>query len=75
MKTVVITEDFIGYPQGAKEGSKGQSFTKGQEAEVNAPFADLIIEKGHAREKPSSAPEPAAAETGSKTTTTKRDAK
>ncbi len=75
MKTVIVTEDFVGYPQGAKEGSKAQSFTKGQEVEVNATFADLIIEKGHAREKPPSAPEPTAADTGSKGTTTKRDTK
>ncbi len=75
MKTVIVTEDFVGYPQGAKEGSKAQSFTKGQEAEVNATFADLIIEKGHAREKPTSAPEPAPAETAAKGTTTKRDTK
>ncbi len=75
MKTVVITEDFIGYPQGAKEGSKAQSFTNRQDVEVNATFADLIIDKGHAREKPSPAPEPAVAETASKGTTTKRDTK
>ena len=75
MKTVIVTEDFVGYPQGAKEGSKAQSFTKGQEVEVNATFADLIIDKGHAREKPTSAPEPAPADTGSKGTTTKRDTK
>ena len=75
MKTVIVTEDFVGYPQGAKEGSKAQSFIKGQEVEVNATFDDLIIEKGHAREKPSPTPEPAVAETGSKGTTTKRDTK
>jgi hypothetical protein len=75
MKTVVITEDFVGYPQGAKEGSEAQSFTKGQEVEVNATFADLIIDKGQAREKASSAPELAATETGSKGATTKRDTK
>jgi hypothetical protein len=55
MKTVVITEDFTGYPSGKKA-----SFAKGAEVSVPDAFADLIVAKGHAREKV--APVPAKAE-------------
>ncbi len=51
MKTVVITEDFTGYPSGKKT-----AFVKGAEPSVPDTFADLIVAKGHAREKVISAP-------------------
>ncbi|HEX2554240.1 MAG TPA: hypothetical protein VHL98_11090 [Microvirga sp.] len=51
MKTVVISEAFTGYPNG-----KRRSFAKGEEVEIAVAYADLLIEKGHAREKPSPAP-------------------
>lgn len=52
MKTVHITEAFDGYPHGAKQGSKRHSYAVGDEPEVSNEFADLIIGKGLAREKP-----------------------
>lgn len=52
MKHVVITQSFDGYPAGAKEGSRRESFAAGEEREVSDTFGDLIIEKGLAREKP-----------------------
>lgn len=51
MKTVVIIEDFTGYPSGKKT-----AFVKGTEPSVPDTFADLIIAKGHAREKVSEKP-------------------
>ena len=51
MKTVVITEDFTGYPSGKKT-----AFVKGAEPSVPDTFADLIVAKGHAREKVIPAP-------------------
>lgn len=51
MKTVTITEDFTGYPSGKKV-----SFAKGAEVSVPDAFADLIVAKGHAREKVTPAP-------------------
>lgn len=51
MKTVTITEDFTGYP-----ASKKVSFAKGTEHTVPDAFADLIVAKGHAREKVIPAP-------------------
>lgn len=46
MKTVLIMETFDGYPAGKKV-----SFVAGTEETVSDAFADLIIAKGHAREK------------------------
>jgi hypothetical protein len=68
MRTVKITESFEGYPSGAKEGSKRQVFTKGEEVEVPATFADLIVGKGHAREieGAAAASEASEADTGTK---------
>ena len=51
MKTVVITEDFTGYP-----ADKKTTFAKGAEVSVPDAFADLIVAKGHAREKVTPAP-------------------
>jgi hypothetical protein len=51
VKTIIILEDFTGYPQGAKQGSLRQEFEKGQEIEVTDAFAELVIGKGHAKEK------------------------
>jgi hypothetical protein len=46
MKTVVILEDFTGYPAGRKT-----AFAKGAEVSVPDAFADLIVAKRHARDK------------------------
>lgn len=51
MKTVDIIEPFTGYPSGNK-----RAFTAGETVEVPNDFADLIIEKGHAREPRAAAP-------------------
>jgi len=51
MKTIIALEDFTGYPQGAKEGSKRHDFERGDELEVSEAFAELVIGKGHAKEK------------------------
>lgn len=51
MKTVEIIETFTGYPSGAK-----RSFAAGETVEVPNDFADLIIQKGHAREAKAAAP-------------------
>lgn len=49
MKTIRVVEAFSGYPAGAHEGSKRRDFEKGAEVEVPNDFADLIVEKGHAK--------------------------
>lgn len=54
MRTVKISEDFTGYPSGKK-----RDFTKGETVEVPADFADLIVEKGHAKEVAASEEKPA----------------
>ncbi|MHC2016310.1 hypothetical protein [Methylobacterium sp. CM6247] len=46
MKTIRITETFDGYPNGKDE----KRFTKGDEPEVSNEFADLLVEKGLAKE-------------------------
>lgn len=51
MRTVHILEDFTGYPSGVKT-----SFAKGAEPSVPDAFADLIVAKGHARDKVSPPP-------------------
>lgn len=65
MRTVKITETFDGYPNG-----KRVTYEKGTEVEVADAFADLIIEKGHAKEAsatPAAAQdEPASTKKGSK---------
>ena len=53
MKTVAILQDFTGYPSGKKT-----AFAKGAEVSVPDAFADLIVAKGHAREKVTAKPEP-----------------
>jgi hypothetical protein len=50
MKTFKATEDFYGYPEGAKEGSKKQFYKKGEEYEVNNTFHDLVVEKGQGKD-------------------------
>jgi hypothetical protein len=45
MKTIKILETFDGYPNGTRV-----TFTEGDEVEVAATYANLLIEKGHARE-------------------------
>lgn len=60
MKKVEILEDFTGYPHERKEGSGDeakvyslrQRFSKGQVVDVPIKFADMIIEKGHAKLAP-----------------------
>ena len=49
MKTVVITETFDGYPDGAVEGSRRVSYAEGRSVEVPDAFGDLITGKGLAR--------------------------
>lgn len=64
MKTVKITETFDGYPNG-----KRVTYEKGDEVEVADAFADLIIEKGHAKEvspAPAAHEEPASTKKGLK---------
>lgn len=51
MRTVKITETFDGYPNG-----KRVTYEKGDEVEVADAFADLIIEKGHAKDVIPTAP-------------------
>lgn len=51
MKTVTITGDFDGYPQGSKEGSRRETFRSGEERELPAAFADLLLDKGLAKLK------------------------
>lgn len=51
MRTVAILEDFTGYPSGKKT-----AFVKGAEPSVPDTFADLIVAKGHARDKVTPAP-------------------
>lgn len=46
MKTVEITSDFSGYPNGKDE----RAFTTGEAPELSDAFADLIIGKGLASE-------------------------
>ncbi len=45
MKTVKISESFTGYPAG-----KRREFAKGEEPELAVDYADLLVEKGLARE-------------------------
>jgi hypothetical protein len=55
MKTVEITTAFTGYPN-----DKKRHFAKGEEPELANDFADMIIGKGLAREKPAAPAKPAA---------------
>lgn len=50
MKTVAITAGFTGYPAGKK-----RHFAKGDEPELSNEFADLLVDKGLARELPAKA--------------------
>lgn len=53
MKTVEITSDFSGYPNGKDE----RRFAQGEEPELSNDFAELLIKKGLAREpKPATKP-------------------
>lgn len=54
MKTVTILQDFVGYP-----GGKKRAFKAGETVEVPNDFADLIVEKKHAREAAKEEPAPA----------------
>lgn len=55
MKSVEITVGFTGYPSGKK-----RHFAKGETPELANDYADLIVGKGLAREKPdhSATPKP-----------------
>ena len=56
MKTVEILVGHTGYPN----GKDARHFAKGEEAELANDYADMIIGKSLAREKPAATPKPAA---------------
>lgn len=56
MKTVEIMAGFTGYPNGKDK----RHFAKGESPELANDFADLIVGKGLAREKPATTPTPKA---------------
>jgi hypothetical protein len=58
MKTIHVKQDFEGYPHGGKEGEKAVKFVTGQEIEVSDAFADMVVDKGHARLVDAPAAEP-----------------
>ena len=51
MRTVEITDTFDGYP-----ASKKVSFTKGEVVEVSEAYADILVEKGLAKETSKTGP-------------------
>ena len=70
MKTVHITEDFAGYPNGKTR----RDFVKGEEPELANDYADLLIDKELARELPAAAdPQPSPPQTSSRAAAAKKD--
>lgn len=56
MKTLRIAEAFTGFPDGTE--SSARSFVAGEIVDLDDSFADLIIAKGHAVERPEPAAKP-----------------
>lgn len=50
MKTLRIAEAFTGFPDGTE--SSARSFAVGEVVDLDDAYADLIIAKGHAVERP-----------------------
>lgn len=70
MKSVEITVGFTGYPNGKK-----RQFAPGETPELANDYADLIIGKDLAREKPDQSPTPTPSNKGGKKETSHEDAK